>query len=188
MQVHLSACWFQCSRTAPHPPIPRVPGEGGTATVREARAVDSVEKAEGSRTRFAGPGSSLLVHVRYSRCRFYNNSLSSSAQHDGQIYLGQGNSRPCGADRNRGPGGSRQYAPPVSWINGQDRSPKSSRHAELPPGTKIHGISPSGSSYWARTAKIDATDEEGNPTPFFIKVTTRNTAAAVAVSSHSWVY
>jgi hypothetical protein len=41
---------------------------------------------------------------------------------------------------------------------------------ELPPGTQILGITPSGASYWARTAKIDATDEEGNPTPFFIKV------------------
>jgi hypothetical protein len=41
---------------------------------------------------------------------------------------------------------------------------------ELPPGTQIQGITPSGASYWARTAKIDATDQEGNPTPFFIKV------------------
>ncbi|KAH6627298.1 Fructosamine kinase-domain-containing protein [Chaetomium sp. MPI-SDFR-AT-0129] len=41
---------------------------------------------------------------------------------------------------------------------------------KLPSGTKILGISPSGASYWARTAKIDATDEEGEPTPFFIKV------------------
>lgn len=43
--------------------------------------------------------------------------------------------------------------------------------AELPPGTQVHGISQSGSSYWARTAKIDATDAAGNPTPFFMKVT-----------------
>lgn len=40
----------------------------------------------------------------------------------------------------------------------------------LPAGTQFHGISPSGASYWARTAKIDATDEDGNESPFFIKV------------------
>lgn len=40
----------------------------------------------------------------------------------------------------------------------------------LPAGTQYHDISPSGASYWARTAKIDATDEDGNETPFFIKV------------------
>lgn len=41
---------------------------------------------------------------------------------------------------------------------------------KLPPGTQFHGIAPSGSSYWARTAKIDATDANREPTPFFIKV------------------
>ncbi|KAK3306823.1 Fructosamine kinase-domain-containing protein [Chaetomium strumarium] len=41
---------------------------------------------------------------------------------------------------------------------------------KLPPGTQIEGISPHGVSYWSRTAMIEATDEEGNPTPFFIKV------------------
>lgn len=40
----------------------------------------------------------------------------------------------------------------------------------LPAGTQFHGITPSGASYWARTAKIDATDADGNETPFFIKV------------------
>jgi len=40
----------------------------------------------------------------------------------------------------------------------------------LPAGTTFHGISPSGASYWARTAKIDATNEAGEETPFFIKV------------------
>lgn len=40
----------------------------------------------------------------------------------------------------------------------------------LPPGTQFLGISPSGASYWARTAKIDATDADGNETPVFIKV------------------
>ncbi|POS75160.1 hypothetical protein DHEL01_v206446 [Diaporthe helianthi] len=40
----------------------------------------------------------------------------------------------------------------------------------LPPGTQFHGISPSGVSYWARTAKIDATDVDGNKTPLFIKI------------------
>ncbi|KAL2016771.1 hypothetical protein VTK56DRAFT_2984 [Thermocarpiscus australiensis] len=41
---------------------------------------------------------------------------------------------------------------------------------KLPPGTKVREITQSGSSYWARTAEIDATDEAGNPTPFFLKV------------------
>ncbi|KAK4154987.1 Fructosamine/Ketosamine-3-kinase [Chaetomidium leptoderma] len=41
---------------------------------------------------------------------------------------------------------------------------------KLPLGTEVHGISGSGSSYWARTAKIDATDAAGNSTPFFMKV------------------
>lgn len=44
-------------------------------------------------------------------------------------------------------------------------------YLELPAGTEFHAISPSGASYWARTAKIDATDESGKETPFFIKVT-----------------
>lgn len=41
---------------------------------------------------------------------------------------------------------------------------------KLPPGTQVKGISPSGASYWARTAKIDAVDADGNETPFFVKV------------------
>lgn len=40
----------------------------------------------------------------------------------------------------------------------------------LPVGTRFDAISPSGASYWARTAKIEAVDERGNETPFFIKV------------------
>jgi hypothetical protein len=40
----------------------------------------------------------------------------------------------------------------------------------LPPGTQCHCISPSGVSYWARTAKIDGTDADGNKTAFFLKV------------------
>ncbi|KAK3382236.1 Fructosamine kinase-domain-containing protein [Lasiosphaeria ovina] len=42
--------------------------------------------------------------------------------------------------------------------------------AKLPPGTQVRGIAPSGNSYWARTAKIDAVDAAGNATPFFLKV------------------
>lgn len=42
--------------------------------------------------------------------------------------------------------------------------------AKLPPGTVPTGIERSGASYWARTAKISATDAEGNETAFFIKV------------------
>ncbi|ORY71910.1 uncharacterized protein BCR38DRAFT_480385 [Pseudomassariella vexata] len=41
---------------------------------------------------------------------------------------------------------------------------------KLPAGTEVLGISRSGASYWARTAKIDATNEAGEETPFFIKV------------------
>lgn len=40
----------------------------------------------------------------------------------------------------------------------------------LPVGTQFQAIFPSGASYWARTAKIEAIDEGGNETPFFIKV------------------
>lgn len=40
----------------------------------------------------------------------------------------------------------------------------------LPTGTHFEGITPSGASYWARTAKIEALDDHGNETPFFIKV------------------
>lgn len=43
-------------------------------------------------------------------------------------------------------------------------------HKKLPAGTTVQGISPSGASFWARTAKIDATDADGADTPFFIKV------------------
>ncbi|KAL2189944.1 hypothetical protein L209DRAFT_679532 [Thermothelomyces heterothallicus CBS 203.75] len=41
---------------------------------------------------------------------------------------------------------------------------------KLPPGTQVHGITRSGASYWARTAKIEATDMAGNSTTFFMKV------------------
>jgi protein-ribulosamine 3-kinase len=40
---------------------------------------------------------------------------------------------------------------------------------ELPPGTKIKGISPSGASYWARTAKIEALDANGAEDDYFVK-------------------
>ncbi|KAK1765477.1 Fructosamine/Ketosamine-3-kinase [Phialemonium atrogriseum] len=42
--------------------------------------------------------------------------------------------------------------------------------AKLPPGTTPTDIAPSGASYWARTAKISATDADGNETAFFMKV------------------
>jgi hypothetical protein len=41
---------------------------------------------------------------------------------------------------------------------------------ELPPGTNVISISPSGASYWARTAKIEATDANGDESSFFVKV------------------
>lgn len=40
----------------------------------------------------------------------------------------------------------------------------------LPTGTHFLGTAPSGASYWARAARIDATDETGEETPFFLKV------------------
>jgi hypothetical protein len=40
---------------------------------------------------------------------------------------------------------------------------------ELPSGVKIKGIRPIGASYFARTAKIEATDSEGEETNFFLK-------------------
>ncbi len=40
---------------------------------------------------------------------------------------------------------------------------------ELPPGTTPTDITPSGASYWARTAKISATDADGEEAEFFIK-------------------
>ena len=53
---------------------------------------------------------------------------------------------------------------------------------ELPPGTTPTDIAPSGASYWARTAKISATNADGNKTAFFIKVSenTKNTAPVMA--------
>lgn len=41
---------------------------------------------------------------------------------------------------------------------------------KLPGGTVFGEIYPSGASYWARTAKIEATDKNGDDSPFFIKV------------------
>lgn len=40
----------------------------------------------------------------------------------------------------------------------------------LPANTQILGISPSGESYWARTAKIDAWDAGGKHVTYFLKV------------------
>ena len=68
--MHLSACWFQRSRIAPRSPPPSRPGWiKGDSISAEARVVGSVEKAEGSHTRFAGPSPPLHVHVLYSCCR-----------------------------------------------------------------------------------------------------------------------
>ncbi|KAK6579784.1 hypothetical protein PZA11_007492 [Diplocarpon coronariae] len=41
---------------------------------------------------------------------------------------------------------------------------------KLPPGTIVRGISPSGASYWARTAKIEATNTHGDTREYFLKV------------------
>ncbi|KAI0874912.1 Fructosamine kinase-domain-containing protein [Hypoxylon argillaceum] len=42
--------------------------------------------------------------------------------------------------------------------------------AKMPEGTQVGRIIPSGSSYWARTAKIETKDQEGNEVLYFIKV------------------
>ena len=44
---------------------------------------------------------------------------------------------------------------------------------EMPGGTKVLSIVPSGSSYWARTAKIAAIDPEGNGVSYFMNVKAR---------------
>jgi hypothetical protein len=41
---------------------------------------------------------------------------------------------------------------------------------EMPEGTQVLSIMPSGSSYWAQTAKIETVDPEGNEISYFIKV------------------
>jgi protein-ribulosamine 3-kinase len=43
---------------------------------------------------------------------------------------------------------------------------------ELPRGSQILGIEPAGSSYWARTARIDTIDGNGIRTSYFIKAST----------------
>jgi hypothetical protein len=41
---------------------------------------------------------------------------------------------------------------------------------ELPEGTQILEISPSGASYWARTAKIETVNAQGEAFDYFVKV------------------
>ncbi|KAK6829586.1 fructosamine/ketosamine-3-kinase [Apiospora arundinis] len=55
---------------------------------------------------------------------------------------------------------------------------------KLPEGTQFHGITPSGASYWARTAKIDATNEAGEDSPFFIKVHQAETGKKMVSSEY----
>lgn len=52
---------------------------------------------------------------------------------------------------------------------------KLTRTAVLPPGTKALGITPTGASYWARLGRIEAVDENGEESLFFIKVTETST-------------
>ena len=40
----------------------------------------------------------------------------------------------------------------------------------LPQGTRIHAISPHGSSCWTQTAKIQTEQADGSPLSFFLKV------------------
>jgi len=51
----------------------------------------------------------------------------------------------------------------ISYVNDGIRK-------KLPPGTVIAGIAPSGASYWARTAKIEATNLDGEDADYFVKV------------------
>ncbi|KAK6860529.1 hypothetical protein PG995_004165 [Apiospora arundinis] len=53
-----------------------------------------------------------------------------------------------------------EIAVPAAVIEYIDKGVKD----KLPEGTQCHGITPSGASYWARTAKIDATNEHGENT------------------------
>ena len=43
-------------------------------------------------------------------------------------------------------------------------------YTELPPGIQILGTIPHGASFWSRTAKIEAEQEDGTPIDFFMKV------------------
>ncbi|KUI69173.1 Protein-ribulosamine 3-kinase, chloroplastic [Cytospora mali] len=52
----------------------------------------------------------------------------------------------------------------------------------LPNGTRFLGTTPSGASYWARAARIDATDEAEEETPFFLKVYKSENAKDMAYS------
>ncbi|KAK7999566.1 hypothetical protein PG990_012166 [Apiospora arundinis] len=71
-----------------------------------------------------------------------------------------------------------EIAVPAAVIEYIDKGVKD----KLPEGTQCHGITPSGASYWARTAKIDATNEHGENTPFFIKVHQTETGKDMASS------
>ncbi|KAK8121916.1 Fructosamine/Ketosamine-3-kinase [Apiospora sp. TS-2023a] len=78
-----------------------------------------------------------------------------------------------------------EIAVPVAVIKDIDEGVKDSEVSrELPKGTRCHGITVSGASYWARTAKIDVTDELGNETPFFIKVHQREIGREMAESEY----
>ncbi|KAH0563490.1 hypothetical protein GP486_001941 [Trichoglossum hirsutum] len=47
--------------------------------------------------------------------------------------------------------------------------------ANMPPMSRVEGISPHGASYWTRTAEIQTTQEDGSPLSFFLKVSQNDT-------------
>lgn len=51
---------------------------------------------------------------------------------------------------------------------------------ELPKGTQILEISPSGASYWARTAKIETVNAQGEAFDYFVKVSERHPAVELS--------
>lgn len=55
----------------------------------------------------------------------------------------------------------------------------------LPKGTQFHGTSPSGASYWARAARIEATDENGEEASFYLKVHGSEHAKDMAYSEYA---
>ncbi|RWA03683.1 hypothetical protein EKO27_g11422 [Xylaria grammica] len=60
---------------------------------------------------------------------------------------------------------NQEIAVPAEVISYVDDAVK----AKMPEGTQVLSIAPSGSSYWARTAKIATLDSEGNEVFYFIK-------------------
>ncbi|KAI0020974.1 Fructosamine kinase-domain-containing protein [Xylariomycetidae sp. FL0641] len=55
---------------------------------------------------------------------------------------------------------------------------------KLPSGTQVLSISPSGASYWVRTAKIGTLDGDGEPKDYFVKVREAPFMSLLAIQVH----